>query len=141
MFVSISIEHAHLILISLMALMLLRNLSFILESEMLFISGPVVVFHSETITFQAYLPSRGNMSAKWWKINDQSKEELKNDKQKYHINYQTNDKVCFEIFWADKEDSAAYQLSLGKRRSNKINVRVDGKYVHLSYSFYMITCG
>lgn len=102
---------------------------------MLFISGPVVVAPSETITFQAYLPRRGNMSAKWWKINDKSKEELKDDKQKYHINYQTNDKICFEIFGADKEDSGAYQLSFGKMRSNKINVRVDGKYIHLLDSF------
>lgn len=101
---------------------------------MLFISGPIVVSPLETITFQANLPRRGNMNARWWKIKDQSKEELEDD-QKYRIIYQTNDTVCFEIFWADKEDSAAYQLSLGKRRSNKINVLVDGKYVHLLYSF------
>lgn len=108
---------------------------FILESEMLFISGPVVVSPLKRITFQAYLPGREKMNAKWWKIKDHTKEELKVDNQKYHINYQSNDIVCFEIFWADQEDSAAYQLSLGKRRSNRINVCVDGKYVNLLDSF------
>lgn len=104
---------------------------------MLFISGPVVVSPLETITFQADLPNRGNMNARWWKIKDQSKEEIQHDNQKYRIIYQTNDTVCLEIFWADKEDSAAYQLSLGKRRSYKINVFVNGKYVHLLDSFLM----
>lgn len=85
----------------------------------------------ERITFQAYLPGREKMNAKWWKIKDHTKEELKDDNQKYQINYQSTDKVSLEIFWADQEDSAAYQLSLGKRRSNRIYVLVDGKYVNL----------
>lgn len=102
---------------------------------MLFISGPVVVSPLERITFQAYLPERERMNAKWWKIKDHTKKELRDDNQKYHINYQSTDKVSLEIFWADQEDSAAYQLSVGKRRSNRINVRVDGKCVNLLDSF------
>lgn len=104
---------------------------------MLFLSGPVVVPPLETITFQAYVSGGEKMDARWWKIKDHTKEELEDDSQKYHINYQSNDIVCLEIFWADKEDSAAYQLSLGKRRSNKINVCVDGKYVNLLDSFVL----
>lgn len=101
------------------------DLEVIGKSEMLFISGPVVVSPLKRITFQAYLPGREKMNAKWWKIKDHTKEELEDDNQKYHINYQSNNIVCLEIFWADQEDSAAYQLSLGKRRSNRINVCVD----------------
>lgn len=98
---------------------------------MLFISGPVLVSPLETITFQANLTGLANMNAMWWKIKDHKKERIKHANQKYHITYQSTDKVSLDIFWADEEDSAAYQLSLGKRRSNKINVCVDGKYVNL----------
>lgn len=107
---------------------------------MLFISGPVVVSPLDRITFQAYLPEREKMNAKWWKIKDHTKEELKVDNKKYLFSCQSNDIVCFEIVCADQEDSAAYQLSFGKRRSNRINVCVDGKYVNLFDSFVLHVC-
>lgn len=99
---------------------------------MIFISGPVVVAPSETITFHANLPGREISNAKWWKIKDQTKKELEvnNNNFKYCI-YQTEDKIRFEITSAEKEDSAAYQLSWNTRKSNRINVHVDGKYIHL----------
>lgn len=101
---------------------------------MIFLSGPVSVYPLETITFKAQLSGQGIGNAKWWKIKDQSKKELKIDKQKYRMNFQMNNIVCFEIYWADIEDSAAYQLSLGSEKSNRIYVHVDGKYIYLLVS-------
>lgn len=105
---------------------------------MIFISGPVVVTPSKTITFDAYLPGQGIFNAKWWKIKDQSKKLLEVDDKKYCI-YQMKDKIRFEITLADKDDSAAYQLSWKTKKSNRINVHIDGKYIYLfvPYSLYI----
>lgn len=97
---------------------------------MIFISGPVVVYPEETIMFLTCLPGREILNVKWWKIKDQSTKELKIDYDKYCI-YQMEDKIRFEITYADKDDCAAYQLSFGNKRSNRIYVQVDGKYNHL----------
>lgn len=96
---------------------------------MIFISGPVVVTPSETITFHAHMPGRGISNMKWWKIKEQSKKVLEIDNKKYCI-YQMKDKIRFEITLADEDDSAAYQLSWKSKKSNRINVYVDGKYIH-----------
>lgn len=97
---------------------------------MIFISGPVVVTPSETITFHAYLPGKKISHAKWWKIKDQSKKILEVNDKKYCI-YQMKDKIRFEITLADEDDSAAYQFSWKTKKSNRINVHIDGKYIHL----------
>lgn len=68
-------------------------------------------------------------NALWWKINDKSTEALKDDNRKYCLS-QMKDKMRFEITLAEKEDSAAYQLHWKKKKSNKIYVHVDGKYIH-----------
>lgn len=97
---------------------------------MIFISGPVVVTPSETITFHACMPGRRISNVKWWKIKDRSKKVLEADCKKYFI-YQMKDIICFEIMQADKDDSATYQLSWKSKKSNRINVHIDGKYIHL----------
>lgn len=108
----------------------IKNHSFIVETQMIFISGPVVVAPSKTITFHANMPGRGMSNVKWLKIKDQSTKVLEVDNKKYCI-YQMKDKICFEITLADKDDNAAYQLSWKSKKSNRINVHIDGKYIHL----------
>lgn len=97
------------------------------EGEMIFLSGPVVVTPNETITFHAFLPNQNFSNMKWWKIKDQSKREIEIGigNTKY---VELNDR--FEIFNADKEDSATYQCTADDMKSNTINVYVDGKYTH-----------
>lgn len=104
---------------------------------MIFISGPVVVTTLKTITFHAYLPGRGLSNVKWWKIKDQSKKLLEVDDKKYCI-YQMKDKIRFEITLADKDDSAAYQLSWKSKKSNRINVHIDGKYIYLFVPYSLV---
>lgn len=108
---------------------------------MIFISGPAVVTPSETITFDAFFPGQGISNAKWWKLKDQSKQLLEVDDKKYLI-YQMKDKIRFEITLADEDDSAAYQLSWKTKKSNRINVHIDGKYIHclIPYSLNAMTC-
>lgn len=102
---------------------------------MIFISGPVVVTPSETITFDAHMPCRGLSNVKWWKIKDQSKKVLEVDGIKYCM-CQMKEKICFEINLADKDDSAAYQLSWKSKKSNRIYVNIDGKYIHLLFHIF-----
>lgn len=101
-----------------------EDLEVIGKTKMIFISGPVVVTPSETITFHAYLPGKKISNAKWWKIKDQSKKILEVNDEKYCI-YQMKDKLRFEITLADEDDSAAYQLSWKTKKSNRINVHID----------------
>lgn len=89
-----------------------------------------MVTPSETITFHAHMAARRLSDVKWWKIKDQSKKILEVDELKYCM-YQMEDKICFEINRADKDDSAAYQLSWKSKKSNRIYVNIDGKYIHL----------
>lgn len=102
---------------------------------MIFISGPVVVTPSETITFLAHMPCRRLSDVKWWKIKDQSKKVLKVDCMKYWM-CQMRENICFEILEADKDDSAAYQLSWKSKKSNTIYVNIDGKYIHLLFHIF-----
>lgn len=102
---------------------------------MIFISGPVVVTPSETITFHAHMPCRRLSDVKWWKIKDQSKKVLEVDYMKYCMS-QWKENICFEIFMADKDDSAAYQLSWKSKKSNRIYVNIDGKYIHLLFHIF-----
>lgn len=73
-------------------------------------------------------------NAVWCKIKDKSTEELEVDDKKYCL-CQMKDKIRFEITLAEKEDSAAYQLHWKTKKSNKIYVHVDGKYIHRLVSF------
>lgn len=99
-------------------------------SQMFFMSGPVVVSPSETITFQSYQSNQDLPNTKWWMIKDQSIKEINPDNKKYL--YQKKDHIQrFQISIAEKEDSATYQFSLDNMKSNKISVHVDGKYIHL----------
>lgn len=75
------------------------------------------------------MPGEGISNAVWWKIKDKSKDELKVDDMKYCL-CQMKDKIRFEITTAEKEDSAAYQLQWKTKKSNKIYVHIDGKYIH-----------
>lgn len=106
------------------------NIIFFVEGEMIFISGPVVVSPSETITFHAFLPNQKISNMKWWKIKDQSKKEVEIDRKKY-LEIKEGNNICrFEIVSAEKEDSATYQCIADNMKSNTINVHVDGKFIH-----------
>lgn len=101
---------------------------FLVEGEMIFISGPVVVSPSETITFHAFLPDQNVSNVKWWKIKDQSKKEVEIGSGKYSVIYEGDNINRFEIFNAEKEDSATYQCIADNMKSNTIYVHVDGKF-------------
>lgn len=89
-----------------------------------------MVTPNKTITFHAFLPNQNFSNMKWWKIKDQSKSEINIGNGKYSdINKRCNI-YRFEIFNADKEDSATYQCTADDMRSNTINVYVDGKYTY-----------
>lgn len=107
----------------------LKFVLFFVVSQMFFMSGPVVVSPSETITFQSCQYNQDLSNIKWWMIKDHSIKEIKPDNTKYL--YQKKDNIKrFEITIAEKDDSATYQFSLNNMRSNKISVHVDGKYIH-----------
>lgn len=98
---------------------------------MIFISGPVVVSPTETITFHTFLPNQNFLNMKWWKIKDQSRREVDIGSGKYSVINEGNHIYRFEIVNAEKEDSAAYQCTADNMKSNTINVHVDGKCIHL----------
>lgn len=104
---------------------------FFVEGEIILLSGPVVVLPSDTIIFHAFLPNQNFSKMKWWKIKDQSKREVEIDSEKYLEINEGYNIYRFEIFNAEKEDSAAYQCTTDNMKSNTINVYVDGKYMHL----------
>lgn len=97
---------------------------------MIFISGPVVVSPSETITFHAYLPNTNLSDVEWWKIKDQSNKEVKITSKKYSVLNEGGNIYRFEIFNAEKKDSAAYQCIADNMKSNTIYVCVDGKLIY-----------
>lgn len=97
---------------------------------MIFISGPVVVLPSETITFHVFLPNEHFSNMKWWKMKDQSKREVETGSGKYSVKKQEDNIYRFEIVNAEKEDGAAYQCTVDNMKSNTINVYVDGKYIY-----------
>lgn len=105
---------------------------------MIFISGPVVVTPLETITFHAFLPNQKISNIKWWKIKDQSKKDVEIGSEKYSVICEGDNIYKFEIFSAEKKDSAAYQCIADNMKSNMINVHVDGKYIHDPCQTYMI---
>lgn len=96
-------------------------------SQMFFVSGPVVVSPSDTITFQLYLPipTDSKINIKWWKIKDQPIQEIKCGIKKYLYVQKDNHMHIFEITNAETEDSATYYFSFGGKASNKISVHVD----------------
>lgn len=63
-------------------------------------------------------------------MKDQSTKEIKCDNAKYlyTIDHKTN-MHKFEITEAETEDSATYYFSFGGMVSNRISVKVDGKYI------------
>lgn len=97
---------------------------------MIFITGPVVAEPLETITFHAFLSNQKMSNIKWWKIKDQSKIRVETVSGKYFLKSKGDNIYILEIFNAEKEDSAAYQCTADSMKSNTINVRVDGKYIH-----------
>lgn len=103
---------------------------FFVEDQMIFMSGPVVVSPSETITFHAFLPNQKISKIKWWKIKDQSKKEVEIGSEKYLLLNEGGNIYRFEIVNAEKEDSAAYQCITDNMKSNMIYVNVDGKCIH-----------
>lgn len=105
-----------------------------LESELIFISGPVMVSPSEDIDFLVRLPEKSHGIPRWWKIKDQSIKEIEFDNIKY--TYHNKNRIHeMKITNATMEDSAQYQFSLGNTKSNKIYVYIEGKYI-LLYSFF-----
>lgn len=106
------------------------SFSTFVEGQMVFISGPVVVAPSETITFHTFIPHQTVSNIKWWKIKDQSKKEVETGSEKYSLKSKGDGIYVFEIVNADKEDSAAYQCTTDDMKSNTINVLVNGKYTH-----------
>lgn len=104
---------------------------FFVEGQIILLSGPVVVLPSDTIIFHAFLPNQNFSNMKWWKIKDQSKREVEIVRRKYSEINEGYNIYRFEIFNAEKEDSAAYQCTADNMKSNTINVYVDGKYMHL----------
>lgn len=109
----------------------LKCVLFFVVSQMFFVSGPVVVSPSDTITFQLYLPipTDSKINIKWWKIKDQPIQEIKCGIKKYLYVQKDNHMHTFEITDAETEDSATYYFSFGGKASNKISVHVDGKYI------------
>lgn len=100
-------------------------------SNMVFISGPVAVSPKGKINFQAYKSDKKFSKAKWWKIRNNSAEELMADTTKY-LMYQKNNIHEIEILDANEEDCGAYQFSLDEIRSNKIYTTVDGSGKYLA---------
>lgn len=100
------------------------------EGQMSFISGPVVVSPSDTIIFHAFLPNQKISNIKWWKIKDQTKKDVEIGSEKYSVICEGDNIYRFEIINAEKEDSAAYQCTADDMKSNTINVHVDGKYIY-----------
>lgn len=113
---------------------------------MFFVSGPVVVSPSETITFQSYLPIRNCSNPKWWKIKNRSIKEIKFDNTKFIYTQKEYHMHRFEITKAEAEDGATYYFSVEGMESNKISVHIDGKYIHIFmwihiYSGVVLVCG
>lgn len=101
---------------------------FFLESEFIFISGPVMVSPSDDIDFLVRLPEKSYGIPRWWKIKDQSIKEIEFDAKKY--SYSNKNRLHkMRITNATMEDSAQYQFSLGNSKSNKIYVYVEGKSI------------
>lgn len=102
---------------------------------MIFISGPVAVFPSNTIEFQMFLPFHGHFSnPQWLKIKNNIVKEIKEQEdknQKYFITKSNGLRYSekLEIIDAGEEDSATYQLSFGTKKSNKIRTFVDGMFI------------
>lgn len=107
-----------------------------IESQMIFISGPVVVAPLETITFHAFSHSQKISNIKWWKIKDQSKEEVKTGSEKYLSTSKGDEISILEIVNTEKKDSGAYQCTADSMESNTINVHVDGKYIYDMLNIY-----
>lgn len=93
---------------------------------MIFISGPVVVSSSDTITLHALVLDQNYANAKWWKIKNRLTQEIEFDNEKY-----VTEIPIIKIHKANQEDSAAYQMSLGDMKSNIINIFVDGRYAQI----------
>lgn len=103
------------------------------EEQLIFISGPVVVSPSSTITIHVYLSNQNILDVKWWIIRGQSKKELILDNEKYKFVPEEDNIYKFEITTAKPEDSGAYQCIADNMKSNTLYVYVNGKYIHLSY--------
>lgn len=69
-------------------------------------------------------------------MKDQSTKEIKCDNEKY-LYTQKNNMHKFEITKAETEDSATYYFSLGGMMSNRISVKVDGKYILMFLKKYI----
>lgn len=102
---------------------------------MFFVSGPVVVSPTKTISFQLCLPNGDRQNIKWWKIKDHSIKEITCGISKYLYGPVKDDLHTFEITDAETEDSATYYFTFKDRASNKICVLVDGKYVFIDIKF------
>lgn len=101
---------------------------------MIFISGPTVVAPAKTIKFRIeYDINESFSNPMWLKIKNFLAKKIVFDGTKYSV-YNTasaslikNQK--FEIADAEKEgDTAAYQLTLDNKRSNKLNIFVDSNH-------------
>lgn len=101
---------------------------------MIFISGPVVVSPSDTITFHVYLSSQHISNVQWWKIKGLSKIEVEFDNVRYKLIKEGDNIYKFEITNAKSEDSGSYQCIADNMKSNTIYVYVNGKYIYLCYS-------
>lgn len=102
-------------------------------SQMIFISGPVVVSPRDNIKFLTMFTTNQNcLNAKWFKIKKYSKKEINLGSTKYSIS-NTSDGTktqAFDVVQAGEEDSAGYQLTIDNVSSNVINTFVDdsGKF-------------
>lgn len=100
-------------------------------SQMIFISGPVVVSPSDKMKFLTIFTSNQNcLNAKWFKIKKGSKKEIDFGSTKYIIS-NTSDGTktqTLDVVHAGEEDNAGYQLTINGFRSNMINTFVDGMY-------------
>lgn len=101
--------------------------------QLIFISGPVVVSPSSTITFHVYLSNQNILNVEWWKIKGQSQKQLVPDNEKYKSIYEGNNIYKFEITTAKPEDSGTYHCIANNMKSNTLYVYVNGKYIHIFY--------
>lgn len=103
----------------------------IVASQMIFISGPVVVSPGDNMTFLTiFTPNQNCLNARWFKIKKYSKKEIDLGSTKYIVtNTSDGTKIqAFEVVHTGEEDSAGYQMTIDDFRSNMINTFVDGMY-------------
>lgn len=101
-------------------------------TDMIFISGPVVVLPSEAICLQTIYPQHTNSSnAEWYKTKDNTTTKLQFGAAGCSITTSKCQSIIQRIeMTSTRENEGAFQLSLGTTKSNIIDVRLDesGKF-------------